>query len=80
MVLMGAQTDPRIAWMLKLGKRYELAWPTGYSARFVPGLEVLDETGKVVARQGDELLDACPSADPNVLVPVLPSAQWPQGT
>ena len=32
------------------GERTELAWPVGYSARFVPDLELLDASGRVVAR------------------------------
>jgi hypothetical protein len=38
------------------GGRLTVVWPYGFSARFSPGLELLDSEGEVVAREGD-LLD-----------------------
>jgi hypothetical protein len=57
-VLGGSSSDPRITWALDRasGMRIELIWPTGYSARFSPDLELLDETGRVVGRAGDPVL------------------------
>jgi hypothetical protein len=61
-VLHGSPTDPRIAWLdYKLGgqSRMEVTWPAGYRARFNPNLEVLDENGNVVIREGDPVSGAC---------------------
>jgi hypothetical protein len=59
--LHGSATDPRLAWMVWAdGSRRELVWPLGYSARFDPGLEVLDEAGHVVAHEGTLLTGGCP--------------------
>ena len=37
----------------------EVTWPAGYRARFNPNLEVLDESGNVVIREGDAVSGAC---------------------
>ena len=37
------------------GRRLSILWRHGFSARFTPRLELLDEDGKVVAREGDVL-------------------------
>jgi hypothetical protein len=37
------------------GHAYTIEWPNGYTARFDPGLTVLDAKGAVVARAGDVL-------------------------
>ena len=61
-VLHGSPTDPRVAWLDdKLGgqSRMEVTWPAGYRARFNPNLEVLDENGNVVIREGDAVTGAC---------------------
>ena len=61
-VLHGSPTDPRVAWLDdKLGgqSRMEVTWPAGYRARFNPNLEVLDENGNVVIREGDAVAGAC---------------------
>jgi hypothetical protein len=59
--LHGSATDPRLTWMTWAdGTRRELVWPPGYSARFNPGLEVLDEAGNVVGREGAILSGGCP--------------------
>lgn len=63
--LRGSPNDPRIAWGISLGKRLDFVWPEGYSARFVPLLEVLDETGTVVARDGDVIDGGCRLGDPD---------------
>jgi hypothetical protein len=39
--LTGWPSDPRLVWMVS-GKRFELEWPVGYSARFNPQLELLN--------------------------------------
>jgi len=41
------------------GRRIDLVWPPGYSAQFNPGLEVLDERGKVLFRAGDIVQGGC---------------------
>jgi hypothetical protein len=54
--LHGAQSDPRSAWVVSTSEsRVEISWPAGYSARFVPMLEVIGPGGAVVAREGDAI-------------------------
>jgi hypothetical protein len=36
-----------------IGERVSVVWPHGYAARFVPGPQLLDEEGRVVAEEGD---------------------------
>lgn len=57
--LRGSPDDPRLAWGSRGNQRLELVWPEGYSARFVPTLEVLDDAGKVIARDGDRITGGC---------------------
>ena len=44
------------------GTRTELVWPVGFSARFRPTLEILDDAGAVIAREGDLVTGGCPMA------------------
>lgn len=39
-----------------------LIWPPGFTARFVPQLEVIDPIGQIVMREGDRLGGSCLSA------------------
>jgi hypothetical protein len=57
----GDPSDPRLVWLLdnQGGGREEVVWPTGYSARFTPQVEVLDEHGMVAFRQGDVVSGGC---------------------
>lgn len=67
--LAGDAHDPRVAWLLIQGKRADIIWPPGFSARFTPELEVLDHTGKVVFRSGDRISGAC-VVGPSEAIPV----------
>lgn len=60
-VLRGDETDPRLTWAehRAIDGRIELLWPVGYSARFAPSLEVLDDQGRVVGREGDLIVGGC---------------------
>ncbi|HEX7613574.1 MAG TPA: hypothetical protein VF371_12445 [Candidatus Limnocylindrales bacterium] len=61
-VLHGSPTDPQVAWLEPNAgspTRMDVSWPAGYRARFNPNLEVLDETGNVVIREGDAVAGAC---------------------
>lgn len=61
-VLQGSPTDPRVAWLENnMGghSRMDVSWPAGYRARFDPNLEILDENGNVVLREGDAVTGAC---------------------
>ncbi len=49
------------------GARTELGWPLGYSVRFEPDLELLDERGRVVASEGSLVTGGCPTAEQGVL-------------
>jgi hypothetical protein len=76
LVIHGSATDPRVtrATGEDGDRRFEILWPVGYSARFVPGLQVLDASGTVVAREGDRLTGACGAGE-------TPSGQpiWVEG-
>lgn len=66
--LHGSPTEPRVVWMtFPDGTRRELAWPLGYSARFTPELELLDETGLVVAREDSVVTGGCGTPQSGVL-------------
>jgi len=51
----------------------EDGWNVGYSARFTPKLELLDEHGNVVRREGDQLIGGCETPDAGVWSVKLPS-------
>jgi hypothetical protein len=59
--LRGSASDDRVTWAVDngMGVRVELLWPVGYTARFSPQLEVLDEEGRVVAHEGDQVIGSC---------------------
>jgi hypothetical protein len=61
----GSAADPRLAWAIDngSGKRVELVWPSGYTARFSPDLAILDRDGQVVARDGDLIIGSCLNND-----------------
>jgi hypothetical protein len=64
-VLRGNAADPRKAWLVGYdGKRIELIWPEGYTARYAPSLEVLDPTGHAVLEAGDFVDGTCGIGDP----------------
>ena len=60
--LAGDPDDPRVAWLVSGGKRVDVVFPYGFRARFVPGLEVLNASGVVVARGGDRIDGGCVTA------------------
>ena len=58
--LTGNPSDPRIAWLVaSTGRRIDIMWPPGYTARFEPLLEVLNADGTVVFREGSNVTDGC---------------------
>lgn len=61
--LMGNPADGRLVWLQGEDIRLDIAWPPGYRARFVPGVEILNEQGVVVLRQGDPIEGACSLGD-----------------
>lgn len=66
--LHGETGDGRIAWLVTAeGGRLDVVWPAGYHARFAPRLEVLDESGRVVLREGDRVGGGCVTGDPDIL-------------
>ena len=69
-VLTGSATDPRLVWMMA-GQRYDLEWPVGYSARFTPQLELLNQSGVVVGREGTELIGGCEMAPSSGSTPAI---------
>jgi len=60
-VLHGSPNDPYVAWLENSvgGGRDEVLWPAGYRARFSPNLEILNESGIVVLREGDAISGSC---------------------
>ena len=61
-VLRGSPTDARVAWLENPTAnpvRMDVAWPAGYHARFAPSIEILDQNGSVVLRDGDHVNGAC---------------------
>jgi hypothetical protein len=59
-VIHGSATDPALAWIVfPDGHRVNLVWPLGFRARFAPKLEVVDASGRVVARDGDLATGGC---------------------
>ena len=80
--LHGSPTDQRLVWMtFPDGSRRELAWPLGYSARFTPDLELLDENGKLVGREGTPVTGGCETPQRGVLWVELesrPGSPFPQ--
>lgn len=75
-VIHGSAQDPWVTWAMssETNQRTNIIWPVGYSARFVPALVILEETGKVVAREGDHLGGWCQTADTPPGVPI-----WVEG-
>jgi hypothetical protein len=65
-ILHGSASDARVAWAIDQtsGGRIDIIWPLGYSARFVPNLEVLDSHGAVVAHEGDLVTGTCSNTLP----------------
>ena len=63
--LRGDSGDPRVAWgetetrVNQLVLRRELVWPPGYTARFVPQLEILDASRHVRFVAGDVIRGGC---------------------
>jgi hypothetical protein len=64
LTLRGSASDGGVAWAIDdTGSgRVDLLWPRGYTARFNPQLEVVDESGRVVAHDGDLIIDSCLTA------------------
>jgi hypothetical protein len=60
-VLRGDAADPDVAWIegYESHNRTAVVWPTGFTARFDPDLEILDESGRVVLREGDYIDGTC---------------------
>jgi hypothetical protein len=72
--LAGSPSDARVTWLLHGGgAETPLVWPRGWSARFSPSLEVLDEQGRVRLRGGDRIGGGClkgPPGDPGSVMMV----------
>jgi hypothetical protein len=79
----GSTGDPALTWIVfePEGRRENLLWPAGYRARFAPGLEVLDPTGHVVAREGDRVTGGCamPPGGTFISLPIVTSNPTPPG-
>ena len=70
----GDPADARVAWLVEdPGGRRDIVWPPGYTARFTPTLEIVDEKGDVVFRDGDSVRGGCVTG-PNAQGPLLIAA------
>ena len=74
LLLRGSPTDPRVAWLEgslapAVPQRVDVIWLGGYRARFSPGLEILDENGNVVARDGTHIAGYCVTGSDGLVVP-----------
>ena len=59
----GCAGTARVAWIEIAGFGEQLAvFPKGFTARFTPSLEVLDQSGAVVLREGDAITGTCGGA------------------
>ena len=47
-----SHATPSVWGIDNTGRRFDIVWPYGFHARFDPALEVLDPTGRVVAKAG----------------------------
>ena len=58
--LQGSPTDPDHIWGVgeTMHDRIRLRWPPGFTGRLGADIEVIDPTGRVVARSGDVVTDA----------------------
>lgn len=60
----GSPDDPDVVWVERAGEHLRLAWPSGgYTARFVPSLEILDPDRTVIFREGEEVAGGCQTGD-----------------
>ena len=74
--LVGDPADPRIVWLTDAeGRRRDLIWPPGYTARFAPELQVIDRSGTVVFVGGERIDGGCTAGgvdDPGNLLLIRP--------
>ena len=65
-VLVGSASDPRYVWLSDAltGRRIELVWPSGFTARFGQGsaFDVLNASGRVAIVGGSHVNGACVGA------------------
>ncbi len=66
--LHGSPTDPRVVWLEPGPGDLSVVFPTGFTARFVPSLEVLNASGSVVLREGDRIEGACVGPGESLLI------------
>ena len=54
--LHGDSQDPQLVWLVAdSGTRIDILWPPGFSVRFEPRLELLDDAGQLVGISGQEI-------------------------
>jgi hypothetical protein len=74
-MLRGDESDPHLAWIEQFpsgGGRREVVWPAGFSARFDPQLEIVDQNGRGVIQEGDFVEGSCGSPQPGTLLLMPP--------
>jgi hypothetical protein len=66
--LRGDANDPAVAWLQGQNGPTSVAFPKGFTARFTPRLEILDESGVVRFRDGDVIDGGCVWGDDLLLI------------
>ena len=67
-VLHGDPTREGLTWLDINGEERAILWPAGYRARFSPALEVVDNTGRVVLREGSSISGVCAGPEGKVIL------------
>jgi hypothetical protein len=79
----GSTGDPALTWIVfeSDGRQESLRWRAGCRARYAPGLEVLDPSGRVVAHEGDRVTGGCamPPGGTFISLPTGTSSPTPPG-
>jgi hypothetical protein len=65
----GSPTDPRVVWLSSPGgPDRPVVFPTGFTARFAPTLEVLNASGQVAFVAGQQITGGCVGGDEVLLI------------
>jgi len=60
-MITGSPSDPRLVWVRdnSSGRELPLVWPPNWTARFDPKLEVINPSGVLRFRDGDQVTGGC---------------------
>ena len=76
--LHGDPEDKQLVWLVTdAGLRIDILWPPGFSVRFEPRLELLDDTGALVGISGQRLdINTDPSSHAGTVEDPFPANQF----